>query len=296
MNVATRGPATARLRPVALMPGVSRLHAAWSAIPLLIVSEHERKRLASYDALGRRLVFYDRAEALRQHLESEFVRAVVIETQDCDGVSVATSIRHWVERRPLVPVIVWATVHDAAIQEVLELASAGADVRLVLRGRDELALVLERLFERALLPHRGAIPAILRHVVQHAPQIIQTDLTVGAYHAWPRPSVDTWAESLQITRQALNVRLACAGFAPAVVVIDCFNAAEIAIRCTLGMTLKQIAMAMGRLDDRALRRRLGRLRCRPEDIHGERDFAGLLPRMAEVLRRISVSRECRALA
>ena len=296
MNVATRGPAISRLRPVASMPGMSRLHAIWSVIPLLIVSEHERKRLAGYDALGEQLVFYDRADALRQRLESEFVRAVVIEPHDCDGVSVATAILGWVERRPLVPVIVWTTVHDAAIREVLELAFAGADVRLVLRGRDELALVVERLFERAFLPHRGAVPAILRHIVQNAPRIIQPDLTVGAYHAWPRPSVDTWAESLQITRQALNTRLACSGFAPAGAVLDCFNAAEIAIRCTHGMKLKQIAMAMGRLDDRALRRRLERLRCCPEDLRSERDFAGILPRMAEALRRVSMSPECGALA
>lgn len=296
MNVATRGPATTRLRPVASMPGMSRLHAVWSVIPLLIVSEHERKRLAGYHALGERLVFYDRADALRQRLESESVRAVVIEPHDCEGASVAAAIRGWVERRPLAPVIVWTTVHDAAIREVLELAFAGADVRLVLRGRDELALVLERLFERALLPHRGAVPAILRHIVQDAPRIIQPDLTVGAYLAWPRPSVDAWAESLQITRQVLNARLACAGFAAAGAVLDCFNAAEIAIRCTHGMKLKQIAMAMGRLDDRALRRRLGRLRCCPDDLRSERDFAGILPRMAEVLRRVSMIPECGALA
>jgi hypothetical protein len=118
-----------------------------------------------------------------------------------------------------------------------------------------------------------------------APGAIQPDLTLATYHAWPHPSVHAWADSLQVTRQALNARLGAAHYAPASVIMDSFSAAEIAIRCTLGIKLKRIAAAMGRLDDRSLRRRLGRLGCKPEQLRDEADFRALIPRIMEAVRR-----------
>ncbi|MGH7187464.1 MAG: hypothetical protein ACREIB_14445, partial [Pseudomonadota bacterium] len=118
-----------------------------------------------------------------------------------------------------------------------------------------------------------------------APAPIQPDLTLATYHAWPHPSVRAWADSLQVTPQALNARLGGAQYATASVVLDSFSAAEIAIRCTLGIRLKEIAAAMGRLDDRSLRRRLGRLGCRAEHLRDEADFRALIPRIVAAVRR-----------
>jgi hypothetical protein len=255
------------------------------AVPILIVADAERRRLAMPGPLRERLLFYDRIDPLRQRLDRDAVAAVVIETRDVDGFPVPAAIRLWVERNPLVPVIVWTAGGDAALREVLDLADAGADVRLVLRHRDELGVILDRLFDSAWPPHPGAVPALLKGVVLAAPAAIQPDLTLAAYHAWPNPSVHAWADSLQLTRQALNVRLGAAEYAPASVVMDYFSAAEIAIRCSLGIRLRDIAAAMGRLDDRSLRRRLGRLGCKPEQLRDEADFRALLPRIAEAVRR-----------
>lgn len=254
-------------------------------VPVLIVGVEERRRLALAGPLGKRLLFYDRIDRLRQRLEYDAVAAVVIETRDADGYAVPAAIRLWVERNPWVPVIVWTAGGDAALREVLDLAAAGADVRLVLRWRDELGVVLDRLLESASPPHPGAVPALLRGVVLAAPAVIQPDLTLATYHAWPHPSVHAWADSLHVTRQALNARLGAAHYAPASVIMDSFSAAEIAIRCTLGIKLKRIAAAMGRLDDRSLRRRLGGLECRSEQLRDEADFRALIPRIAEAVRR-----------
>ncbi|MGH7526702.1 MAG: hypothetical protein ACREMX_08350, partial [Gemmatimonadales bacterium] len=228
-------------------------------VPVLIVADGERRRLAMAGPLGERLLFYDRIDLLRPRLDSDEVAAVVIETRDADGFPVPAAIRSWVERNPLVPVIVWTAGGNAALREVLDLAAAGADVRLVLRRRDDLAVVLDRLLASASPAHPGAVPALLKGVVLAAPEPMQPDLTLAAYHAWPHPSVHAWADSLQVTRQTLNARLSAAHYATASVVMDSFSAAEIAIRCTLGTRLKHIAAAMGKLDDRSLRRRLGRL-------------------------------------
>jgi hypothetical protein len=114
---------------------------------------------------------------------------------------------------------------------------------------------------------------------------IQPDLTLAAYLAWPHPSVHAWAETLRCTRQALNARLSGAHFATASVVLDVFSAAEIAIRCTLGIRLRQIAATMGRPDDRSLRRRLARVGSRPEALKDEADFRSLIPRILEAVRR-----------
>ncbi len=255
--------------------------------PALIVADGERRRLEMAGPVGERLDFYDRADLLCQRLDGDPVAAVVIETRDADGYPVPAAIRLWVERNPLVPIIVWTAGGAAALHEILYLAAAGGDVRLVLRRRDDLALVLDRLFALPSLPHPGAVPALLKGVVLAAPVPIQTDLTLAAFHAWPHPSVHAWADSLQVTRQTLNARLSAVHYATASVVMDAFSAAEIAIRCTLGIKLKHIAAAMGKLDDRSLRRRLGRLGCRPEQLRDEADFRALIPRIAAGVRHRS---------
>jgi hypothetical protein len=252
-------------------------------VPALIVADEERRRLAMSGALGSRLLFYDRVDLLRRRLEGKDIAAVVIETRDVDGLPVPAAIRSWVERNPQALVIVWTAGGDAALREVLGLAVAGADVRLVLRRRDDLGVVLDRLLTPASRPHPGAVPALLRGIVLAAPASIQPELTLAAYHAWPHPSVRAWAESLHVTPQALNARLGAAHYATASVILDSFTAAEIAIRCTLGARLKEIAAAMGWLDDRPLRRRLGRLGCKPEQLRDEADFRALIPRIAEAV-------------
>jgi hypothetical protein len=83
----------------------------------------------------------------------------------------------------------------------------------------------------------------------------------------------------------LNSRLEAAHLATASVVLDAFSAAEIAIRCAMGSSLRHIAAAMGRLDDRSLRRRLKRLWVRPEQLRDEADFRALLPRILLALKR-----------
>jgi hypothetical protein len=254
-------------------------------IPALIVADGERRRLATPSPWGERLLFSDRIAGLRPRLDTETVAAVLIETRDADGLPVPAAIRVWVERHPLVPVIVWTAGSAGALREVLDLAAAGADVRLVLRWRDELAVALDRLLAAPSPPHPGAVPALLRGVVLAAPPPIQPELTLATYHAWPRPSVQAWADALQLTRQGLNARLSAARYGTASHVMDCFSAAEIAIRSTLGLRLKEIAAAMGKLDDRPLRRRLSRLGCKPEQLRDEADFRALIPRIAAAVRR-----------
>lgn len=255
-----------------------------ASIPALIVADGDRERLEMVGATGGRLLFYDRIDLLCQRLDDE-VPALVIETRDADGFPVPAAIRPWVEQHPLVPIVVWTAGGAIALREILELSAAGGDVRLVLRRRDDLAEIVDRLFVQPSLSQRGAVPTLLRGVVLAAPEPIQPDLTLAVYQAWPRPSVQSWADSLHVTRQALNARLAAARYATASAIMDSFSAAEIAIRCTLGIKLRHIAAAMGRLDDRSLRRRLAGLGCRPEQLRDAADFRALIPRVLEAVRR-----------
>jgi hypothetical protein len=254
-------------------------------IPVLIVADGERRRLTVRGSLRDRLLFSDRLDRLRPLLDDNNVSAVVIETRDADGLPVPAAIRVWAERNRLVPVIVWTAGGEAALREVLDLAAAGADVRLALRGHDDLGVVLDRLLGAPRPPHPGAVPALLRRVVWAAPVSIQPALTLAVYQAWPWPSVSAWAGTLNLTRQALNTRLGAAGCATASAVMDAFSAAEIAFRCTLGMRLRDIAASMGRLDDRSLRRRLAGLGCRRDQLRDEADFRALIPRVAAAVRR-----------
>lgn len=253
-------------------------------VPVLIVAEEERRRLAMPGSGHERLLFYDRIDRLCPRLQGDAVAAVVIETRDADGLPVPAAIRGWVGRNPLVPVVVWSAGGDAALREVLDLAGAGADVRLVLRGRDDLGVALDRLLAPSP-PHPGAVSALLRGVVLAAPPSIQPELAMAAYHAWPYPSVHAWAGALLVTPQALNARLGTAHYATASVVLAAFTAAEIAIRLTLGVRLKDIATAMGRLDDRSLRWRLRRLGYRAEQMRDAADFRALIPRVVAAIRR-----------
>jgi hypothetical protein len=254
-------------------------------IAALVISSAEPARLSLLTSIGERIRFYARAEALSKRLDRETVSAVVIETRDTDGFPVPAAIQPWVRRNPHVPVIVWTGGGETALREVLALGVEGGDIRLVLRGRDDLALTVERLLTRPTEFPPGAVPAILQHVVAASSHAIQPDLTLAAYHAWPHPSVAAWALSLHVTRQALNSRLEAAHLATASVVLDAFSAAEIAIRCAMGSSLRHIAAAMGRLDDRSLRRRLKRLWVRPEQLRDEADFRALLPRILLALKR-----------
>ncbi len=95
----------------------------------------------------------------------------------------------------------WTAGGEAALREVLDLAAAGADVRLVLRRGDYLAVALDRVLAPPSPPHPGAVPALMRGVVLAAPAPIQPDLTLAANHAWQHPSVHAWADCLQVTPQ-----------------------------------------------------------------------------------------------
>jgi hypothetical protein len=247
-------------------------------IPALIVANGGRRQLVLSPHWTSRLLFCDRVAELKRRLDERPV-AVLIETRDADGAPVPAAIRGWVQRSSRVPVIVWTAGGESALREILDLSAAGGDVRLVLRPRDDLSAALDRMLAPTTL-HPGAVPALLRGVVLPAPVLIQPELTLAVYTAWPRPSVQAWAESLGLTRQALNRRLATARLVPASLVLHHFSAAEIAIRLTQGVRLKDIAAAMGRPDERSLRRRLGRLGTRPEHLRDEADFRALIPRIA----------------
>ncbi len=251
-------------------------------IPALVVADGGR-RLALSEHWGGRLLFYDRVAELKRRLEEQPVAAVLIETRDADGKPVPAALRGWVQRNPRVPIIVWTAGGESALREILDLSAAGGDVRLILRPRDDPSAALDRFLAPASL-HPGAVPALLRGVVLPAPQAIQPELTLAAYHAWPQPSVQAWADSLGLTRQALNRRLGAARFGKASLVMHHFSAAEIAIRLTQGIRLKEIAAAMSRWDERSLRRRLSRLGVRPEHLRDEADFRALIPRIAESIR------------
>jgi hypothetical protein len=265
------------------LPPVAEGGAGW--IPALIVANGGRRRLRSPARWAKRLLFCDRITHLLRILAEKPVAAVVIETRDIDGAPVPAAIRPWVQRNPLVPVVVWTAGSNSALREILDLNAAGGDVRLILRPRQDLTASLDRLFADASLPHPGALPSLLGGVVQTASESIQPALTLAAYHAWPDPSVRAWSASLGLTRQALNGRLKAAGYATASVIMDYFSAAEIAIRLTRGMRLREIAGAMGRPDERSLRRRLDRIPCKPEQLRDEADFRALIPRIAAGVRR-----------
>jgi hypothetical protein len=256
------------------------------SVPILLLGNMERACVSTPGPWGQRLSYYDRIPLFRTALDREPVAAVVIETRDADGFPVPLAIRDWVERHPQVPVVVCTAGGRSALMEMLDLAVAGGDVRLVLCPRDDLGRMVEHLIAPPTPPHPGAVPALLRHVVAAAPSSIRPELTLAAYHAWPSPSVHRWADALQVTRQALNARLAIAGCATASAVLDLFSAAEIAIRCTLGMRLRGVAASMGRSDDRSLRRRLGLLGARPEHLRDGADFRTLLPLISAGLRRL----------
>jgi hypothetical protein len=254
-------------------------------LPVLIVDEAERRRIRVLDPGETRLHLCDRVGPLSLLLAHTPVAAVVIETRDVDGYPVPAALQTWAAQNPLVPLFFWTAGGEIALGEMLDLAVAGGDVRLILRGRDGLGMALERLLAARPIPHPGAVPALLRGVVLTAPAQIQSALTMAAFQAWPRPSVEAWASALRLTRQGLNARLAAAGCAPARVVMDCFAAAEIAIRCALGSRLRQVVRDMGRMDDRSSRRILGMIGCRPEQLRDESDFRALIPRIAQSLRR-----------
>jgi hypothetical protein len=249
-----------------------------------LVVPNGRRRVMAPARWTQRLLFCDRVAELKRVLDERRVAAVLIETRDADGAPVPAAIRSWVERNPRVPVLVWTGGSASALREILELSAAGGDVRLILRPRDDPAAALDRLLGSESPPHPGAVPALLRRVVVPAPPLIQPELTLAAYHAWPDPRVQVWARALRLTRQALNRRLGAVRYEKASVVLDHFSAAEIAIRLTQGMRLKDIAAAMGRPDERSLRRRLARLGTRPEYLRDEADFRALIPRIAAGVR------------
>jgi hypothetical protein len=253
-----------------------------SPIPALVVADGGRRLILSERWTGR-LLFCDHVADLKRRLEEQPVAAVLIETRDADGTPVPAALRGWVQRSPRVPIIVWTAGGESALREILDLSAAGGDVRLILRPRDDPSAALDRLLAPASR-HPGAVPAILRGVVLLAPAAIQPELTLAAYQAWPQPSVQAWADSLNLTRQALNRRLGAVRLGKASLVMHHFSAAEIAIRLTQGVRLKEIAAAMGRWDERSLRRRLLRLGTRPEYLRDDADFRALIPRIADSIR------------
>jgi hypothetical protein len=255
-----------------------------TAVPALIVANGGRRQLMMAGLWSERLVFCDRVGELKRRLDEQPAAAVLTETRDADGTPVPAAIRTWAGRNPRIPIIVWTAGSKSALREILDLAVAGSDVRLILRPQQDLIAALDQLLSPPTPPHPGAVPWLLRGVVATAPISIQPELTLAVYHAWPHPSVHGWAGSLRLTRQALNRRLGQAGYQAASVIMDHFSAAEIAIRLTLGMRLRDIATAMSRPDERSLRRRLARLDSKPEHLRDEADFRTFIPRISADIR------------
>lgn len=254
-------------------------------IPALVVGDAAQVLLEAAGAWRRPLILCDRVAELSRSLERTELGAVLIQTRDADGTPVPAGIRSWVAGNHQVPIIVLTGGSAGALREILDLTAAGGDVRLVLHPRADFVAVLGRLLAEPELPHPGAVPSLLRGVVLAAPPAIQPELTLGVYHAWPHPNVAAWAATVGITRQALNRRLGMAGLHEASVVLQYFTAAEIAIRLTRGLRLREIAAAMGRPDERSLRRRLVLLRVKAESLRDEADFRALIPRVAAGIRR-----------
>jgi hypothetical protein len=252
-------------------------------IPALVVTEEARRHFAEDPDVAERVVLCQRFSELRQLLALGPVPALMIETRDADGVPVPAGIRGWVERNPGIPVVVWTSGSAGALREVLDLSAVGGDVRLVFRPRDEPAAVLKQLLASPA-PSPSAAPWLLRGVVVPAPEIIRPELTLAAYHAWPRPSVKAWADAVGVTRQALDRRLSLVRYRTASVILHHFTAAEIAIRLAHGERLRDIAAVMDRHDERSLRRRLVGVGTRPEHLRDEADFRALIPRIAAGIR------------
>lgn len=255
------------------------------SIPALVVGDAARVLLAAASEWRQRLILCDRITELLRWLKTGPTTAVVIQTRDADGAPVPAGIRSWVARNTGIPIIMLTGGSAGALREILDLSSAGADVRLVLYPRHDATAVLDRFLDSTELPHYGAVPSLLRGVVLAAPPSIQPELTLAAYHAWPRPSVQDWAATVGLTRQALNRRLAAAHLHEARLVLGFFSASEIAIRLTRGFRFKDLAAEMGRPDERSLRRRLALLGVRPELLRDEADFRALIPRVAAGIRR-----------
>jgi hypothetical protein len=267
------------------LPSSSGLGRDADAIPAIVVGDPARLAIGRAGAWRERLTLYDRVDQLRQRLEHTSPPAILIETRDADGVPVPAAIRSWVARNSRVPIVVLTAGSRSAFREILDLTAAGGDVRLVLHSRGDVPSTLDRLLGAAAVPWPGAVPSLLRGVVLAAPATIQPELTLAVYHAWPDPGVQSWASAVGLTRQALDQRLAKAHVRNASVVLQYFSAAEIAIRLTRGMKLREIALAMGRQDPRSLRRRLSLLGTRPELLRDEADFRALIPKVATGIQR-----------
>ena len=250
----------------------------------LIVPGAERRELSVPRGWNDGLQLCDTVPRLLELLAGT-VAAVVIEPRDREGRPVSRELLGWVRRHPAEPVIVWMKPTDRSLREVVQLAAAGADVRVILRPHEDLVTEVRGMLASPALPDPGAAPAILRQTVPATPFPVQPTLALAALRAWPHLTVERWALLLDVTPSTVRAHLHDGGLREAHIVADTFTALEVADRLSRGWRLRTVIAAMGVADARPVVRRLKLLGRSPSQIREEGDFRELMARAAAVLRR-----------
>jgi AraC-like DNA-binding protein len=170
-------------------------------------------RVRVCDAIGRRMrvAFYERGECLVAALAEEQPRAVLLELRDERGSELAPLIGRIRQRAPASPIVIYCWLGPSVAGDILELARAGVN-GLVLRGYDDVGVVLQHALERAeddgvarnvvkavepLVRRRGRI--ILEYCVRHARDGLTVRRVAGVHG---------------VHRNTLVVQLARAGLPP----------------------------------------------------------------------------------
>jgi hypothetical protein len=170
------------------------------------------------------LEWYQRPDALVDHVPIRPMDAVILGLQDETGSSIVATVVEIAARRPSLPVVIYDRIDGATLRSVLAIFGVGLRMECAPRPHEGLATVLRRVTSPNYRP--SVVPLLLYHFVGPAPKPLQLFLALAALSVPERRGVDEISRWCGVSLRTIERRLASARWPTARVVLHSFIALD----------------------------------------------------------------------
>jgi AraC-like DNA-binding protein len=170
------------------------------------------------------VTWFERSEALVGRAAEGGFDAVVTDLRDGNGHSVAPVIVDLAAQRPTLPVLIYARITRATIDELLGVLAVGLRTEYAVRPFAHLAPILRYMLSPSFRP--GAAPLLLHHVMPHVPASLSVFIALAILSAPARRSIDEIARWSGASLRTVERRLRREGWPTAHVVLRSFTAID----------------------------------------------------------------------
>jgi hypothetical protein len=172
------------------------------------------------------------------------VNAVITESTDAAGLSVASFVISLAARAPQVPLLIYDRADRIRLAAVRALLIPGLPIDYVVRPVEPLAPVVRDALRAAMPP--VVAPVLLQHVVGYAPGPLRVFLTLAACKAPTGRGAAQLAQWGGVSLRTIERRLRRLGWASAHAILQSFRALDVIwLMSEYGWSARRVQLARG---------------------------------------------------